>query len=953
MIPIRRSTVAALYLLALCAALGYAVDGPGIDETRAASPWLTASTEHFTFVYQEIDAGPAATLLEIAEGVYDRVTGLLGSYPDHVTVVVDGFTDISNGAYTGGPPHHISLTLASPELPWFGSRSASWLEFVLTHEFTHFVQGNYAPGLMHTAGRIFGETANFVSLEFAPLWYVEGLAVASETLLTSGGRGSDPFFLNEFRVAAASGSLPTLFQAGYDSYRPPYARPYSTGYMIWDGLIDEFGVDVVQDILAEFARFPFFGIWGPIRRVTGHPMREIYPIIAGRVASRAAADLSASATPATRRISPEGSVNYYLPSRTARGLYLYRTNPRRLPAIVSFDPESGEERIVLEEHLTDQSSWTVTEDGGTIYFATYDAEFTSIDGGSIRSNIFRYDVDTRTITRVTADGGYAHPAVSADGTRLVATRGVEDRRSLVAIPLAREGSDGSSEPLLDLSDTSFYTPSISPDGSRAVVAFSRDGVQRLMLIDLLDGQLAVLPTGSTDTAPHYPRFEDDHTIVYSLDEQLHLSVYRHDLTSNTRRLIASDGLSSYGAIRYDGRLIVGRYGARGYVLDIQDEPAGTGAEQMPPPIQVTELPESRPRPIPEGEAYRAIPRPVLWWPSIGLLTSPIEFSGYGFGATVLGQDVLQRNRWQVTGHYYPWLSQGDATAEFSRVAGRWTWGLGADIGYRIALTESGATYRELSTQSVTASYSLANRYELGVQRALGLNAGVTNVAGFSSADPFTLGEALGTFGDGSIGAYTLSGVGASYFRGRSAPVGTYYSAGSVDMDLQLTAALPYVGGLHPGIIVDADGYASTGILGSNNIVALSGWASYATHLDWQHPIEYRGFGQVTPVSASETLPGTAVIRAEYHTPLLLTDLALGPRVGLIGAGITLFAESGGRFTPSAFGLAAEGSVVVGAEILSMLNVGVEIPLRIGVAYRWTPVTPSAPEYGRNLVVYLR
>ena len=179
--------------------------------------WKQVQTAHFTFIYEARDALAVDELLSFAEEVYDDVTGLLGSHPSHIPVVVAGRQDLANGYTTPAPPH-ITLYLVPPSEPLIGLESSQYLRLLLTHELTHFVNFDYDKGMFAFLSGIFGPAVRDVNAAFLPTWFLEGIATYTETAFTDGGRGRSPFFEMEYRALVYSSSFFPLSKAAYTSF---------------------------------------------------------------------------------------------------------------------------------------------------------------------------------------------------------------------------------------------------------------------------------------------------------------------------------------------------------------------------------------------------------------------------------------------------------------------------------------------------------------------------------------------------------------------------------------------------------------------------------------------------------------------------------------------------------------------------------------------------------------
>ncbi|HXG96510.1 MAG TPA: hypothetical protein VNJ06_05285, partial [Gemmatimonadales bacterium] len=117
--------------------------------------WRTLDTAHFSVHFAERTLAQARTVAEIAETVYPRVTGWLNWKPESRTqIVVLDSLDFSNGYASPYPFNFIGIILSPPDEGEL-LQNREWLEFVLTHEFTHIVHLDQARGPAGVLRRIF------------------------------------------------------------------------------------------------------------------------------------------------------------------------------------------------------------------------------------------------------------------------------------------------------------------------------------------------------------------------------------------------------------------------------------------------------------------------------------------------------------------------------------------------------------------------------------------------------------------------------------------------------------------------------------------------------------------------------------------------------------------------------------------------------------------------------
>lgn len=241
---------------------------------RAADPdikWQTITTEHFEIIFDSKHYSLAKDFARHGETAWRTLAPVLRSWPDKTRVVIDDSGDQANGMATGFPYPQIHLYPATPSPGETIADTGPWgLELVM-HEYTHILNFQPAHGVLHFLRTLFGEIIRPNGL--LPRWYLEGLAVETETRFSpSGGRLRSPDFTAIPRAMVQSNTL-----RGEDISRigttelpdwPGGVRPYLLGGLIWQKLAKE-NLSLIGDLNDAYAkRLPFL-IDTPIRERTG------------------------------------------------------------------------------------------------------------------------------------------------------------------------------------------------------------------------------------------------------------------------------------------------------------------------------------------------------------------------------------------------------------------------------------------------------------------------------------------------------------------------------------------------------------------------------------------------------------------------------------------------------------------------------------------------------------
>ncbi|MFW5685743.1 MAG: TolB family protein [Spirochaetota bacterium] len=892
--------------------------------------WYSVETEHFTFIYRPDHQAAVDELVTFADDVYDEVTGFFDTTTGRIRALVFGESDLANGYFTSAPPQHLGLYVAQQSLPMIDARARSWLRLLLIHEVTHFVQANYRPGLFHVLGSLFGRSLSGFSMAFTPLWLIEGIAVNTETVFTDGGRGRNPFFEMQYKAPTIEGRLWSLAQSSYDSYRAPTGRYYVAGYFIWDYLMTEYGPEFTARFMADFAGFPLLGVGGPLRTTTGESIDGLYQQATDELIQRYADDSSIEPAP---RFSPSGRGDYHLPRVTDRGLYLYRTRPDRTPAIVRFDPEGDEEPLV-EIRLTDPSSWTTTRSGDEVIFATLDADNAFPEEPAISSNLFRLDVESGTVERLTSAGGFYQPSVSPDGSTLVAVERDGHYQRLVRV----DADTGATTPLFSADRLRVFTPDFSPDGTLVAFIANQEGDQRLVLLNPENGDARFLPTPN-DGLPYFPTFADDDTLLYGHDTGGSLALYRHEIPTGRVTLAVADPVAAFAGGAYKDTLLVSSYTSDGYTLRRVSQNGdrttqGVSTEEVKPDFRRIEPPE----PV-SGTPWVPVPWPALWFPTVGAAGPGLDPGGLGGGALVYGADPLNRHRWQLESIYFPALTQLDYTAQWTTTYGPLGFSLVAASQYEVYDLGTQQTHAKLFQHGGQLSYALLARYRLGVSERVSLSLAATQSLFFLSEEPFAI---------TGINAPTVSleadliSVRAALSAART-PLSSrqaFHVPGAADGTVSATLIMPAPAYAPEAVLGASSGRVNLGIAGSDHVIAFSPSVNFASTTDFASPYDLRGFGAATDHSASAGLRGRYRFAVDYHTPHNLMDFPIIAPLALTGVGLTFYAEATGGYDIEPLGAALDEAVGLGAEVTAVLNFWQDVPVVFGIQTRIRPAAIS-------------
>ncbi len=639
----------------------------------AALPFYQIETKHTSIIFEELDREHALTIASFADKVYEELAEVLG-YEEHrrVPVILTGRSSMANGAFSSVPSRITLYTTADPDL--FLTSRSDWLYSLFVHELTHFLHltGKVGPAAFLTP--LFGPEVPLMNAPLMPGWWIEGITTYTETEYAGGGRGTSARFLMPARENPDIIPLPKI---SYSSINPPKGRIYLGGNILVSYLMETYGEDIYHEINSTFAWFPFTGLGGAVKKVTGTPLKEIYRKALERVGAP-------SPVQDLQPVFPEEGM-YDLVDLREGTLYVQQWNPSSGTSLLSY--REGETAVLenLPAAATDDVL-SMGKDEKVLYliFRSYDLHSAmSIKPGSVSfSDIYRYERERSSYTPLTEGAVIRQPALSPDGTKLAAVEAVKDRYRLIELDL----KTGRTKTVLESGEGSFLFPSYAPDSSRITGVFVSGGTSSLFIAG--EGASGTL-IGPVEWEIRKPRFIDEHTISFTSDRDLPFSFYTVDTGSGRIERVLSDPVGILDGLLDREELYYQRYKDGEKRIFRTTIPSGIREEvTFPETTRHEEYPVIH-ESMYESTRYHDLLRFNLWFPY------PIlETEVYGIGAYSLFTSLLQRHMLLIMAGYTFNDTQLRAYGEYTYSPGPFS------------LSFQGAYYSSESTASLSGSIAL-------------------------------------------------------------------------------------------------------------------------------------------------------------------------------------------------------------------------------------------------------
>jgi hypothetical protein len=406
----------------------------------AAAPlwarWRSLGSDAVLLFYPEGYEARAEALLAALEENRGQLEALLGNRVRRPVLVLEDFGSLANGY---ADPVFMSIHLGlSPPAGGALSGGRSWYALVGVHEYAHLVQltarGGF-PGLLAT---LFGNYLN--PNLFVPLWWVEGVAVYSESEIDAySGRLNGGVYDAWLAARVREESFPTLAEATFQPAAFPGGEaPYLFGGQFVHYLAETYGRDNLALFIAEtgsstLAYFspllPALGMDRGARRVFGRSFRRLWEDWRRYEEVRLAPHVQEG-----ERVSSDGW-DTDRPVVAGGRLYYSRGTPvksgpfrsRRSYALVEYSPATGKETVLVRSTAPFACPFRVA--GDTLYYALAELEAgygnTWLDGYGYSARLYALDMASGQ-RRLLARGSMRAFAVSNQGEIFISRDRAQD-----------------------------------------------------------------------------------------------------------------------------------------------------------------------------------------------------------------------------------------------------------------------------------------------------------------------------------------------------------------------------------------------------------------------------------------------------------------------------------------------------------------------------------------------
>ncbi|MFT3739643.1 MAG: hypothetical protein QM786_12865 [Breznakibacter sp.] len=565
--PIKHTAICCLFALLFTGPVSAQYYSSG--EGPASAKWQQINTPHYRLVFPSTFTPYAKRIASILDTAYRYTSATMGSSPRKTRILVHSYSAYSNG-FMSWAPKRMELYPTPPQ----DGMTQDWINHLVLHEHRHLVQTDYLNrGFLRGAGWLFGQHAIGVGIGVHyPMWFLEGDAVLTETLLTRTGRGRMPWFANQLKAQMLEKGIYSYDKAYMGSYRDFVPNYYVMGYHLVTGARQQFGTGIWQDAVQGIAGRSWYP-WQfskQLKRQTGLNKTALYNAVFDSLRlvwqnedGRTHVAASVPVTPQPKRYK-----SYLYPQALPNGhLVAEVSGPGETTRFVEIDAR-GHERTVVQPGARNDEPFGLTN-----HKMVWSEQKAHLRWANAASSIIKmYDMQTGTLSFVgPRNKKLFAPSLSPDETRVAVVDIADDNRALLAII---DVQSGKIEKQFDLGADMLITPKWIDNQQILLIAQTQKGKELIVFHTLAQSTTRLL--GPTHHDIRYPSVHQGKAF-FGMDRNGQENVFMIDLASKQTTQLSSERFGATSPALAPNGIVYSRYTADGYQVVCKDTlPANDG-----------------------------------------------------------------------------------------------------------------------------------------------------------------------------------------------------------------------------------------------------------------------------------------------------------------------------------------------------------------------------------------
>ena len=404
----------------------------------ASLKWMQINTGRFKVIYPQTYGDAGIDFARALDNAYSKLTSLNPEKNFRIPIIIHNYTTKSNG-YVAWAPSRMEI-YPTPEQNSIPLDPNTQLAI---HELTHVLQmESLNKGFTKAMSYIAGQQFTGIVSSLLPLWFLEGDAVFSESVLTGSGRGRVPSFQKQLKaMMIEKGSVYKYDKIVNGSFRDFVPDHYQYGYQMAAWSYAKYNPDMWKKALNLTAGAPF--LINPVnlslRKSASLTKKRLFNETFDTLKTLWTADDLRSGSEQYEILNPpkgKNYINYYSPVLAGNDTIIaVKTSLTDPPSIVLIRPsERTEERIhILSNFLIPSYGypWFISYGKGKLLWVETHSDPRWENRTWIAVKIM--DIKEKTIRQLAGKTRYMSASISPDGNYIAVTENTIDNRNNLLI----------------------------------------------------------------------------------------------------------------------------------------------------------------------------------------------------------------------------------------------------------------------------------------------------------------------------------------------------------------------------------------------------------------------------------------------------------------------------------------------------------------------------------------
>ncbi len=490
--------------------------------------WQTLHSAHFNIHFHDGEDALAQQVAVIAERAHTRLQPFFAWTPAQPTeLVLTDRMDFSNGSTTPVPNNEMVIIVTPPDDIDTLEDYGDWLDYLITHEYTHALHLDKAAGWIASLRDIFGRFFPWLFPNLLqPGWPIEGLATFMETDHSQGmGRGQSSTFQMLMRLEVANGIKPLRQVNQPVATWPAGTTRYLYGVYFMEFIQAKYGPERLRAWIGYYSgNLLPFSLNVTSLNIFGRDMEQLWAEFGVYLRERFQPQLDQIAAAGLREGTQLTHTGYYTQSPLAMpngDVYYLQDDFESHAKLMLLTPGSHTPRSIAR---TDEGRFDVHPRAGILVTQLEISRNTNY-----YADIYHIELDTYAMRRLTFGQRYRFAAWHPDGQRMLAVQNQQGNSALHL--LDRTGTllkvlwQGNAKEVIG-------EPHWSPDGDRIIAALWSSGQWDLQVFDVKTRSWSKLTDDSAIEA-HATFTADGASVLYSADYDGVYNIHRLDLATRT------------------------------------------------------------------------------------------------------------------------------------------------------------------------------------------------------------------------------------------------------------------------------------------------------------------------------------------------------------------------------------------------------------------------------------